>query len=169
MKIGATPQSKFQDPTFQRLQQAIPDGIFIVSEDGRILTANEHSEQMFGYKQQELQGKSIETLIPSRYRHVLVAYRASYGADSNTRPMGACLQLTGLRKDKTELPIIINLSPIETENGVLVVCSVCDITHRLQREEEFRISYQQQQTLNHLLQVSLGQASLTELLERGTS
>jgi protein-histidine pros-kinase len=85
---------------------------------------------VFGYTRAELIGKSIETLVPERFHGAHPKYRTDYFNEPHTRPMGTGLELSGRRKDGTEFPVEISLSPVETEEGTLVTAAVRDVTDR---------------------------------------
>ena len=128
------------EATFRKLLQAAPDGVVIVDHQGLIVFVNEQAEKMFGYAEAELLGRTIELLVPERYREGHVAKRDSYFAHPRTRPMAAGSTLSGRRKDGTELPVEIALSPLETEWGTVTTAIIRDITARRRAEEALRLS-----------------------------
>jgi protein-histidine pros-kinase len=105
---------------------------------GRIVLVNAHAERLFGYKRGELRGVSIETLLPERLRDGHVRHRAAYFAQPRTRSMGAGLALRGRRKNGTEFPLEVSLSPVETEEGTLVMSAVRDASETRKAEQRFR-------------------------------
>src|SRR5262249_54874978 len=105
---------------------------------GRIVLANHQAERLFGYGFKELIGASIEDLVPARDRGRHVGHRDGYFKDPHLRPMGVGMQLFGLRKDGTEFPVEISLSPLQTDEGPLVSSAIRDITDRKRAEEKFR-------------------------------
>lgn len=118
------------------LLEAAPDAMIITDHDGRILLLNRQAEVLFGYDRQELIGQPVEVLIPERYRGPHLAHRAMYAAAPRTRPMGADLELYGLRKDGSEFPVEVSLSPVATDNGTVVIAAVRDASERKRAEAE---------------------------------
>lgn len=113
-----------------------PDAILLVDGNGRIVMANAQAFRMFGYERDELIGNLIEILVPRRLASHHVGYRSGYHASPRTRPMGAGLELFGTRKDGTEFPVDIMLSPLETEQGRLTLGVIRDATERKRMEAE---------------------------------
>ncbi len=123
------------------LLDALPDGILAVDSEGVIRLASGELAKLSGYTAEELLGRSVETLIPSRYHLRHTEYRAAYRiAGHPTRTMGGGLKIVLLAKDGTEIPVDIGLSPLETPEGTLVVGAVRDARERVAREEELRES-----------------------------
>jgi PAS domain S-box-containing protein len=120
---------------FRLAVESSPNGMVMVNVRGQIVLVNAECERMFGYSRDELVGRSIEMLVPERFRHEHGAHRASFIAKPERRLMGAGRDLYGMRKSGTEFPVEIGLNPITTPQGPLVLCSVVDITERKQAQE----------------------------------
>lgn len=121
---------------FRRIFDVAPDPILVIDQHGRIVLVNHETERQFGYKDEELLGQKIEVLIPERYRGSHVAYREGYGGAPTVRPMGSGRELFALRKDGSEFPVEISLSPMESPNDLLVIGIIRDITLRKNVEKE---------------------------------
>jgi PAS domain S-box-containing protein len=120
---------------FQRLLAAAPDAIVISAADGRITLVNDQAALLFGYSREELLERSIEDLMPARFRGQHPGHRARYHAAATARPMGAAeLTLLGLRKDGAEFPVEISLSPLQTLEGTLAIAAVRDVTAKHEAE-----------------------------------
>jgi diguanylate cyclase (GGDEF)-like protein/PAS domain S-box-containing protein len=113
---------------FEQFIELAPDAIVGVSENGKIALLNAQAEQIFGYERDELYGKPLETVVPERSRGIHAVHRSGYFKHPRTRPMGAGLELHGLRKDGSEFPAEISLSSIETEDGVVAIAAIRDVT-----------------------------------------
>lgn len=123
---------------FRALLESAPDAMVIANEHGKITLINAQTERLFGYKREELLGQSVEMLIPERYRVGHVRYREDYGDSPRLRPMGAGRELFGLRKDGSEFPVEISLSPFRTQEGILVCSAIRDITLQKKAQDELR-------------------------------
>lgn len=142
-----TDQGGFGDVEFASLLESAPDAVVIVDEHGRIRLVNSQTERMFGYARSELIGQEVELLMPERYRGKHVLHRSAFGHDPRARPMGSGLDLFARRKDGTEFPVEISLSPIETKAGRLVSASLRDVTDRKRAERELDMLRRQQELL----------------------
>lgn len=123
--------------TFEQLLDAAPDAVVGVDASGRITLVNRQVERVFGYDRAELIGAPIEVLVPAGVRDVHSTHRARYMADPRTRPMGAGLDLFGVRRDGSEFPAEISLSSIDTEHGPLVIAAIRDVTGWQSAERRF--------------------------------
>ena len=123
---------------FRQLLESAPDGIVIASREGRIVLINSQTERLFGYSRDEMIGQPVEMLMPESLRQAHQRHRTGYFHEPNVRSMGAGLDLKGLRKDGSQFPVEISLSPIETEEGALVISSVRDATDRKNIERVLR-------------------------------
>ncbi len=139
---------------FQALLESAPDATVTVNAQGEIVLVNDATEKMFGYRRKELMGHPVEFLLPDRFRHSHVLHRQDYHAAPTTRPMGIGLDLAGRRKDGTEFPVEISLSPVSTKDGVLVTSIIRDITDRRRSERALREQAARLQEQSDLLQLA---------------
>ena len=119
--------------------EAAAGAILMIDQSGVITTANARAEELFGYDSSELLGKSLEILVPARYRDGHPDLRKSFFAQPTARPMGVGRELFGQRRDGTEVPIEIGLNPIQTDEGAFVLASIIDVTERKRADERFRL------------------------------
>ena len=135
---AATTERNRAAERFARVVESAPNAIVAVDERGKIVLVNSQAEKIFGYQGKELIGQSVEILVPERFRSGHPESRMGFYAAPQARPMGAGRDLYAVRKDGTELPVEIGLNPIETEQGMLVLGAIVDITERKRAEEEIQ-------------------------------
>ena len=139
--------SSQEQALFEQLFEFSPDAIVVTDSQGRITNVNAQVQRAFGYTREELVGKRVEVLVPERFQGRHPNHRQTYNAQPTLRPMGVGLELYGLRKDGTEFPVDIMLSPVETTEGRVTVSVIRDISERKRTEVALRQSEQQLRAL----------------------
>jgi two-component system sensor histidine kinase DevS len=134
--LGST--AVVDDDLIGGIVDAAPDAILVVDDEGQIALVNRQTEVLFGYGRDELVGCRVELLLPEALRAAHRAHREAYLKEPRTRPMGIGMTLVALRKDETEFPVEVSLSPLPNDDGRRTVAVVRDITERLAAEALFR-------------------------------
>ena len=134
------------------LLETLPDAIVAVDREGTIVQVNSQTQELFGYDRDELMGQKIEMLVPANYRREHHHHRDNFAQAPKTRRMGAGLDLYGRRRNGSEFPVEISLSPVSTENGLFVLSAIRDISDRKKIEEELRRAHEElyQRTVEQL-------------------
>lgn len=143
--------------------EASPDGVVVVDTDGEIRRLNEQIVNLFGYDKMELVGEPIEQLLPERYRDDHVDYREQYVESPDRRPMGVGLPLYGQRKDGSEFPVDVSLSPVRVDGHLEVMASVRDATERKRKERELADLDRINRTLRATIEVVTTATNLDEI------
>jgi PAS domain S-box-containing protein len=169
-----TQQTASNEVRFRGFLEASPDAIIVTDQAGLIIMASKRVEALFGYDPMDILGMSPNILVPERHRHAHPGHMRGYFDSPEVRPMGRGIALHGLRRDGTEFPVEISLSPYRDGESLLVITAVRDVTRRLQVEEQLRQSQKMEamgqltggiaHDFNNLLTTILGN---TELLEWG--
>jgi PAS domain S-box-containing protein len=128
-------ETALAEEKFRLAVDAFPNGMVMVDSGGRIVMVNAETLRLFGYERSELIGRSIEMLVPPRFRAGHPQFRDDFTAHPGTRAMGVGRDLSGLRKDGTEFPVEVGLNPLKTNDGVMVLSVIVDISERKQAEQ----------------------------------
>jgi two-component system, LuxR family, sensor kinase FixL len=149
-----TDQQVTAEQRFRLVVEAAPNAMVMIDQAGKILMVNAQAEQVFGYLRDELLGRPVETLVPERFRGHHPGLRRAFFVDPRPRPMGAGRDLYGIKKDGSEFPIEIGLNPIETDEGLMVLSAIVDITERKAAEQALRDSEQRFRSLAAIVEFS---------------
>jgi len=135
---GDSSTGELSQELFEGLLESAPDGIIIADSRGNVILVNSQTEKMFGYPRGELLGQPIEIFVPVRYQPPHALHRETYYSAPTTRTMGTGLELSARRRDGSEFPVEISLSPLKTEEGILVTAIIRDVTERYKAAEALR-------------------------------
>ena len=150
--MNVQPDSEVLAAQFGDLLEYMPDAIVLVNPAGQIVLTNKLAETLFGYARGELGGKLVEELLPARFRREHVGLRLTYVAQPRNRPMAAGLELFGLRKNGSEFPLEISLSPFKNGESSLVLTAIRDITQRKLTEKALQALSNENEMLLHEMQ-----------------
>ncbi|MFA9275197.1 MAG: sensor histidine kinase [Candidatus Aquirickettsiella gammari] len=123
---------------FRRVVESAPNAMVMINPQGQIEMVNTQAERLFNYSREEMLGQKVEILVPDRFRHGHPEKRSMFLRAPQSRPMGAGRDLYGRRKDGSEFPVEIGLNPIETDEGMMVLSSIVDISDRKQKEQRIQ-------------------------------
>ena len=135
------------EESFRRVVEWAPTAMVMVDREGCIVLINAQAERVFGYPREELLGLSVDKLLPEHFSGRHPAYRESFFNDPHPRPMGSGRDLYARHRDGSEFPVEIGLNPIETEEGVMVLASIVDITERQRAQQKLESALQEKTVL----------------------
>jgi PAS domain S-box-containing protein len=148
--LQRTAELQASEAKYRALIEFAPDPIIIIDAEGMITLANKRAEESFGYLQDELMGQPIEILVPEHLRDLYKDHRASYTEPLTPHTMGTNLDLNAQRKNGTEFPVKIGLSPIQTETDTLIMAYIIDVTADKRLEASLRTALAKERELNEL-------------------
>jgi PAS domain S-box-containing protein len=149
---AAIARGKVAEEMFRLAVEACPSGMVVIDGDGKMVMVNTEIEQQFGYRREELIGRSVEMLVPVRLRGQHIRHRDGFAVQAETRRMGAGRDLFGLRSDGTEFPVEVGLNPIPSDGGLLVLGVIVDTSERKRMD---RLKDEFVSTVSHELRTPL--------------
>ena len=162
-----TLQGEISEASLLTLLDVLPDALVLVDAAGRIAQVNSQVEALFGYTRSELDGLQLEVLLPERFHAAHVLHRERYAVSPRIRPMGAGLELYGRRKDGTEVPVDISLSPLTLGGALYVLAAIRDITERRRLQERERAAREAAEARLALLQLILDELPASVYIVQG--
>jgi len=162
-----TLQGEISEVSLLTLLDVLPDPLVLVDAAGRIALVNSQAEALFGYPRSDLEGLQLEVLLPERFHAAHVLHRERYAASPRIRPMGAGLELYGRRKDGTEVPVDISLSPLMLNGALHVLTAIRDITERRRLQERERAAREEAEARLALLQLILDELPASVYIVQG--
>lgn len=153
------PTHETSEAYFRNLLESAPDAMIIVDHEAAMTIVNNQAEKMFGYSREELLGQSIEKLLPHRFQDQHIVRRKGYFKNPHLRPMGIGLELVGRRKNGSEFPVEISLSPVSQPDGMFISSVIRDVTERKAMEAELIAARQEAERANKANSAFLAAAS----------
>jgi PAS domain S-box-containing protein len=151
---------------YEKLLDSTPDAMLFVNTQNKVVLINAQFENIFGYSHDEIVGKKLDILIPERYKKNHSKMVQRFFESPNVRPMGSHLEIYARKKDGGEFPADISLSPLQTDEELLVTAAVRDITKRKEAEDQVELNYYIQKVTNSMLKISLQPLSLEKQFDR---
>jgi PAS domain S-box-containing protein len=146
--------SRAVERRFREVLESAPDAMLIVDDEGTILLANHQAQHLFGFERDDLVGRTVESLIPERFKRELLSHRDRYLENPEPQFIGQGLELYALRYDETEVPVEIALSPLATSGGVLISVVIRDVTERRRAEADLKQAKDELESRNLALERS---------------
>ena len=134
VRLAAAEANWKAEQRFRKLLESAPDAMIITDTQGLIIEANAETEKLFGYSRADLLGQDTKILVPPRLREKHVIARADYLREPTSRPMGSGGELYGLRRDGSEVPLEMSVSPLEMDDGPVIVAAIRDLSERRRAE-----------------------------------
>jgi len=151
---------------YEKLLDSTPDAMLFVNTQNKVVLVNAQFENIFGYRQDEIVGKKLDILVPERYKKNHSKMVQRFFASPNARAMGSHLEIYARKKNGVEFPADISLSPLQTDEDLLVTAAVRDISKRKAAEDQIELNYYIQKVTNSMLKISLEPLSMEERFER---
>ena len=140
---------------YEKLLDSTPDAMLFVNTQNQIILVNAQFEKIFGYTQEEIIGKKLDILVPDRYKKNHSKMVRKFFEQPKVRAMGSHFEIYARKKDGDEFPADISLSPLQTDEELLITAAVRDITARREAEELIELNYYIQKVTNSMLKISL--------------